>query len=74
MRRASAKRPHVKLPGDEYHMLRLQLLRRDGWSCQSCGGMSNLEVHRIESRSHQGDDAEYNLITLCTECHSKENR
>jgi 5-methylcytosine-specific restriction endonuclease McrA len=31
--------------------------------------MSNLEVHHKEFRSHSGDDSEYNLITLCAECH-----
>ena len=27
-----------------------------------------LEVHHIQSRSLLGDDAEENLITLCTQC------
>jgi len=27
-----------------YESLRQQILRRDGWRCQSCGTMSNLEV------------------------------
>jgi hypothetical protein len=26
-----------------YESLRQQILRRDGWRCQSCGTMSNLE-------------------------------
>ncbi len=34
------------------------------------GALSNLEVHHRESRSQSGDDAEQNLITLCTRCHS----
>src|SRR5450631_3350613 len=50
--------------------LRQQILRRDGWRCQSCGAMSNLEVHHRELRSQSGDDSEQNLITLCTACHS----
>ena len=57
-----------------YEELRLQVLRRDGWRCQSCGAMSELEVHHIESRSHLGDDSELNLITLCTLCHSVAHR
>jgi len=28
-----------------YERLRQQILRRDGWRCQSCGIMSNLDVH-----------------------------
>ena len=33
-----------------YETLRLQVLRRDGWRCQSCGTMSNLEVHHKQFR------------------------
>jgi len=53
-----------------YENLRQQVLRRDGWRCQSCGTMSNLEVHHIQFRSHAGDDSEENLITLCYTCHA----
>ena len=53
-----------------YESLRQQILRRDGWRCQSCGTMSNLEVHHREFRSHSGTDSEDNLITLCTACHA----
>ena len=54
---------------DSYERLRLQVLRRDNWHCQSCGAMSNLEVHHQQFRSHSGDDSEGNLITLCHHCH-----
>ncbi len=54
-----------------YERLRQQILRRDGWRCQSCGTMSNLEVHHREFRSHSGADSEENLITLCTACHAR---
>jgi 5-methylcytosine-specific restriction endonuclease McrA len=54
-----------------YERLRQQILRRDGWRCQSCGTMSNLEVHHREFRSHSGVDAEENLITLCVDCHRR---
>ena len=39
-----------------YEILRQQILRRDDWRCQSCGTMSNLEVHHTEFRSHSGED------------------
>ncbi len=48
-----------------------QVLRRDGWRCQSCGTMSNLEVHHREFRSHSGGDSEENLITLCAARHAR---
>lgn len=54
-----------------YEGLRQQILRRDGWKCQSCGAMSNLEVHHRQFRSHSGEDSEENLITLCAACHSR---
>ena len=53
-----------------YESRRQQILHRDGWRCQSCGTMSNLEVHHKRFRSHSGDDSEQNLITLCSECHA----
>ena len=54
-----------------YERLRQQILRRDGWRCQSCGSMSNLEVHHMKFRSHSGADSDDNLITLCTACHAR---
>ena len=54
-----------------YEALRQQVLRRDGWRCQSCGSTLNLEVHHQQFRSHQGEDAEHNLITLCNRCHAR---
>jgi 5-methylcytosine-specific restriction endonuclease McrA len=59
----------IRLDPMSYEDLRQQVLRRDGWRCQSCGSMSNLEVHHQQFRSHYGDDSEKNLITLCTHCH-----
>jgi hypothetical protein len=51
-----------------------EILRRDGWRCQFCGTLSNLEVHHREFRSHSGADFEENLITLCAACHSRVHR
>ncbi len=61
----------LRLDSLSYENLRQQILRRDGWRCQSCGSMSNLEVHHMEFRSHSGADSEENLITLCAQCHHK---
>ncbi len=60
----------LRLDPVSYETLRQQVLRRDGWRCQLCGSMSNLEVHHREFRSHAGEDSELNLITLCAECHA----
>ena len=60
----------IRLDAEAYESLRQQVLRRDGWRCQSCGAMVNLEVHHQEFRSQSGDDSEQNLITLCAACHA----
>ena len=62
--------PGLRLDPVSYERLRQQMLRRDGWRCQCCGAMSNLEVHHNQFRSHSGQDSEENLITLCATCHA----
>jgi len=64
----------LRLDPVTYEKLRQQVLRRDSWRCQSCGSMSNLELHHKEFRSRLGDDSEGNLITLCTACHAQMHR
>ena len=59
----------LRLDPVSYEALRQQILRRDGWRCQLCGTMTNLEVHHKEFRSQSGCDSEENLITVCTSCH-----
>jgi 5-methylcytosine-specific restriction endonuclease McrA len=54
-----------------YENLRQRILRRDGWRCQSCGTMSNVEVHHQKFRSQSGADSGENLMTLCTACHAR---
>jgi 5-methylcytosine-specific restriction endonuclease McrA len=53
-----------------YEALRRAVLQRDGWRCQDCGAMTNLEVHHQRFRSQSGPDHEGNLITFCRDCHS----
>jgi ATP-dependent DNA helicase RecQ len=72
--RLQPKSTPLRLEHDQYDTLRNQVLRRDGWRCQSCGTMSNLEVHHKDFRSHSGDDSEQNLITLCNACHAALHR
>jgi ATP-dependent DNA helicase RecQ len=69
MRMILRKAARLRLDPLSYESLRQQVLRRDGWRCQSCGTMANLEVHHKEFRSHSGADSEDNLITLCSTCH-----
>ena len=64
-----SKRPRIQLDREAYQELCQQVLRRDRWRCQQCGSRTNLQVHHIQLRSKSGDDAEENLITLCSRCH-----
>ena len=49
---------------------RRQVLRRDGFVCQSCGTGGPLEVHHQQPLALGGssDDID-NLEALCTDCH-----
>lgn len=69
MNRIRLKQPRLRLEPEAYEELRQQVLRRDGWRCQSCGAMTNVEVHHQGFRSRGGHDTELNLITLCNSCH-----
>ena len=70
MNQIRPKNRRLRLSPELYDDVRWQVLRRDGWRCQRCGAMSNLEVHHKTFRSHAGHDSEENLITLCIECHA----
>ena len=74
MKGIQRKSCRIRLDPVAYENLRQNVLRRDGWRCQSCGAMANLEIHHQEFRSHSGDDSELNLITLCTACHRQRHR
>jgi 5-methylcytosine-specific restriction endonuclease McrA len=69
MKSIRQQKPRLRLDPDSYRKLRMNVLERDGWRCQSCGTSESLQVHHIRSRSVLGDDAAENLITLCAGCH-----
>jgi len=68
MKRLRKRRP-LRLETESYTKLRTQILRKDGWKCQACGSLRQLQVHHKQFRSHSGEDRENNLITLCSGCH-----
>jgi 5-methylcytosine-specific restriction endonuclease McrA len=74
MKRSAEKSPRLRLDPTSYRDLHRQVLERDGWRCQACGSMQNLQVHHLKFRSHSGSDEEQNLITLCAECHEQMHR
>lgn len=50
---------------------RTRILARDGFSCRvpGCRSASHLDVHHIIHREHGGDDADANLVSLCSGHH-----
>lgn len=63
--------------------VRREVLRRDGYKCQKCGWTHaewnqsdprHLELHHVQHHVEGGDNAEGNLITLCTVCHDTTHR
>ena len=63
----------IKLGKMVYRRLMKRVLERDGWRCQKCGSLENLQVHHKIRRSQQGDDSLDNLVTLCAYCHMAEH-
>ena len=49
----SPKSPRLRLASHLYDNLRQQVFHRDGWRCQSCGTMLNLEVHHKNCAADQ---------------------
>ncbi len=50
--------------------LRKQVYRRDGYRCALCDSTRGLHCHHVVKRSQGGPNEEWNLITLCSICHS----
>jgi 5-methylcytosine-specific restriction endonuclease McrA len=69
MSRLRQREPRLKLDLEQYRLLRQSVLQRDGWRCQLCGSLRDLQVHHRKFRSRLGDDSAQNLITLCVDCH-----
>lgn len=63
----------IKLGPRIYRRLIKKVLERDGWRCQKCGSLENLQIHHKVKRSQQGNDSLENLVTLCTYCHMGEH-
>lgn len=74
MRKTLDKTSPTRLDPKDFRKLRRQIPERDGWRCQTCGRMQNLQIHHLSLRSQSGADEEQNLITLCAECHAKIHR
>jgi 5-methylcytosine-specific restriction endonuclease McrA len=63
----------IKLEKQIYRRLMERVLERDGWRCQKCGLLENLQVHHQIKRTQLGNDSVANLVTLCAHCHMEEH-
>jgi 5-methylcytosine-specific restriction endonuclease McrA len=63
----------IQLGKQAYRRLLKRVLERDGWRCQKCGSLKDLQVHHQTYRSRQGNDSLANLVTLCAYCHMQEH-
>jgi 5-methylcytosine-specific restriction endonuclease McrA len=63
----------IKLGRQLYRRLLKRVLERDGWRCQKCGSLEDLQIHHKIKRSQQGDDALANLVTLSAYGHMAEH-
>jgi len=58
--------------GSGYNNTKAYILARDSYTCQQCDAKNVvLEVHHKIERINGGTNAPSNLITLCSDCHSK---
>lgn len=59
--------------GDDWAVLRVKALTRDGYSCRRCNanlrGVFYREVHHIHPLGKGGTNTLSNLISLCSACH-----
>ena len=71
-----------KIAGTGYDKIRLRVLERDGYLCQSCNvNKTKLIVHHIDWRGKrrnvpisEWNNEMSNLITLCIKCHNAHHR
>jgi 5-methylcytosine-specific restriction endonuclease McrA len=50
-------------------VVRLHVLKRDGFACVRCGGGERLQVHHVDAAEDGGPTTPENLATVCSECH-----
>ncbi len=67
------RRRRLTLPPDEYKALCDRIHGRDRWCCRvpSCRARTGLHAHHVVFRSQNGDDASYNLLTVCNNHHKQ---
>lgn len=62
---------YVRVPYRRIGLSRKNVLRRDRFQCQYCGGRSDLTVDHIMPKSRGGHDTWENLVAACTDCNNR---
>jgi len=57
-----------------WNEIRKRIMKRDGHKCYYCDSTDELEVHHLRPLSMGGNNEDYNLLTLCWECHRLEHQ
>jgi hypothetical protein len=60
--------------GSDWPMARKKALKRDGYRCYYCGCKERLQVHHIRPVLSGGTNDQWNLVTLCSDCHRSDHR
>lgn len=61
--------------GPDWELQKQRALHRDHHRCRCCGGTHRLSVHHIREYAGLPTDNElWNLVTLCSSCHSRGHR
>ena len=61
-----------KLKDPRWQKKRLEILERDAWACQVCGGKEKtLHVHHNKYSNNPWDAKNDDLVTLCEDCHQE---
>lgn len=72
-----AKSYNKKLLDPRWQKLRLEVFKRDEWTCQICAAKDKtLNAHHCHYTNHSEGPWDYNaesLITLCQDCHENEH-
>lgn len=65
------ERYEIYLQSDTWKEVRQRRLELDNYQCVCCCGTENLRVHHMTYARVGGNEYDYDLITLCDDCHRK---
>ena len=66
-------RNHIRIKG-VWKRVRLEILRRDNWTCQRCGQWGDEVDHIVDMHDGGAETDASNLQVLCRGCHIEKSR